>query len=308
MNERELESIRQYREKFPDNRNDIEGVKHQVRFVQVRMLRIIDEVLKKNGIEYFLFDGTLLGARRHGGFIPWDDDIDIAIMRKDVKRAVEVLKRDLPFDMLVQYWEEKGSQLNLPFIKINDKFSSFIEKPFDLRYHQGIFIDIFPIDKVYKDKRLRDIQQKACRYLFYMYFDRPRHAISRKKLKYIIFKLFHRVENITRRVKFIIDEVDSNHSEYVYAHTLGWDLDFTRFEYTDEMLFPLTTIHFEGYEFPAPHDIDEVLKRTYGEWKVLPQIKYDDATFFHARGNVSALEKFPHKDSLEWGAVELLLK
>ena len=78
-----------------------------LRKAQLRMLSIlieVDKICRKHKIDYFVDSGTLLGAVRHGGFIPWDDDLDIAIRREDLPRLRKALQEELPSDMCYQDW------------------------------------------------------------------------------------------------------------------------------------------------------------------------------------------------------------
>ena len=120
-------------------------MKKHLRAVQLKELEImkaIHQVCEKNNIDYWLDGGTILGAVRHGGFIPWDDDIDIAMCKEDIPHFVEVAKRDLPEWLYVQTPEEDPTRL--PMIKIRDKNSFLVEASDDFSqpYPKGLFVDI----------------------------------------------------------------------------------------------------------------------------------------------------------------------
>jgi phosphorylcholine metabolism protein LicD len=120
----------------------------------LEMLVAIDGVCKKNNIQYWLDGGTLLGAYRHGGFIPWDDDIDIGVMRADYPKLKKALTLGLPSQFFLQ---TDDSELNYKhaFIKVRDTQTTSTAK-LDSTYDQrGLFIDIFPFDFVPKSHALR---------------------------------------------------------------------------------------------------------------------------------------------------------
>jgi phosphorylcholine metabolism protein LicD len=120
----------------------------------LEMLVAIDGVCKKNNIQYWLDGGTLLGAYRHGGFIPWDDDVDIGVMRADFPRIKKALTLELPNQFFLQ---TDDSELNYKhaFIKVRDTQTTSTAK-LDSTYDQrGLFIDIFPFDFVPKSHVLR---------------------------------------------------------------------------------------------------------------------------------------------------------
>ena len=114
------------------------------------MLEILQEVHKicvANDITYWIEAGTLLGAKRHKGFIPWDDDIDIAMPRKDYNKFLKIAQEKLPQDMFLQN-KETEPDYYLPFSKIRKNNTLLIEtgETGEENYHHGIFIDIFPFD------------------------------------------------------------------------------------------------------------------------------------------------------------------
>lgn len=127
-----------------------ENIRQNLRACQLRQLEIlkeIDRICQKHHIEYWLDGGSLLGAVRHQGFIPWDDDIDIAMSVEDERRFEEVAPKELPPHLFLQSpMTDPGS--NEPIVKIRDLNSLYIEPgdSFALPYAKGIFVDIFPME------------------------------------------------------------------------------------------------------------------------------------------------------------------
>ena len=118
---------------------------------QMRMLEIlveIDKICKKHDIRYWLSSGTLIGAMRHNGFIPWDDDLDIEMMRPDYLRLMEVLPSELP-DWLALQNDETDPNYFFYYAKVRDRRSKMLEQNnYDrLWQEQGIYIDIFPLEQ-----------------------------------------------------------------------------------------------------------------------------------------------------------------
>ena len=119
---------------------------------QMRMLDIlleVDRICREHGIRYWLSSGTLIGAVRHGGFIPWDDDLDIEMMRADYLRLMQVLPRELP-DWLALQHADTDEYYFYFYAKVRDRRSRMLET---LDYgrqlkEQGIFIDIFPLSAI----------------------------------------------------------------------------------------------------------------------------------------------------------------
>ena len=125
--------------------------------LQKRILDIFREVrdiLDRNGITYFAIGGTCIGAVRHGGFIPWDDDLDIAVPIEQFGRMLDLLKAELP-PHLELYTGAERKHYRYIFVKVTDNRTTFIEKT-EIGYpdaYKGVFIDIMPISGVLPDKR-----------------------------------------------------------------------------------------------------------------------------------------------------------
>ena len=120
--------------------------KAQMRMLEI--LKIVDSIFSKHHIDYYLDGGTLLGAVRHGGFIPWDDDIDISVRREDFSRIKRVLQKELPDNLVFQ---DRFTDWNLPVLiaKVRDKNSYYYEEECTNRLKEkGLFIDIIPMEKI----------------------------------------------------------------------------------------------------------------------------------------------------------------
>jgi len=118
----------------------------------LRMLKIIDYLCRKHNLHYWLCFGTLLGAIRHKGFIPWDDDLDICMMREDYEKFIKIAQKEFPDDLFIQTRETDPLYDYLPLpCKVRDKKSLIIaEGMTDKKYHQGLFVDIFPVVRFHK--------------------------------------------------------------------------------------------------------------------------------------------------------------
>ena len=113
--------------------------------IELNILEEIDRICRKHGIRYYAAFGTLLGVVRHQGFIPWDDDLDIVMMRPDYERFRRVAKNELCEKYELQ--EELSPYLNRSFYKVRDGRTAAVEfSEFPEEYNQGIFVDVFPLD------------------------------------------------------------------------------------------------------------------------------------------------------------------
>lgn len=138
---------------FPDERERGENPLKQCQLVMLRMLKIFNYLCIKHDIQYFLVGGSLLGAIRHQGFIPWDDDLDVGMTRKNYKKFVQLAVPELPNDVFFQTPETDiyFSSCGRVEAKLKDKFSSYInsEEKKNQKHHLGLQLDLFVYDKAY---------------------------------------------------------------------------------------------------------------------------------------------------------------
>lgn len=119
----------------------------QCQLVMTRMLHIFDEIMRKFNVSYCIMYGTLLGAVRHAGFIPWDCDVDVAVRQEDLKRIKDILISNMPDDMFYQDKETDPFFDSDQVVKLRDRYSSYYEwvaKRPHKKYHNGLQLDIFP--------------------------------------------------------------------------------------------------------------------------------------------------------------------
>ena len=231
----------------------------ELRRAQLKMLEILealDKICRKHNIQYWLACGTLLGARRHGGFIPWDDDLDVIVLQTEYQKLISALKEELPKHLILQTREtDKNYWYYYP--KIRDRDSRYIDKNTDadnLQY-QGIFIDIFPIEPVPSMTFKRIIDK------FILSDNRLNKAESLyEKVKYTIMTSFlpvaHLLINLSRSYYKYLG------SKKVYAYAFGV---FFYTKYTVKYLLPAGEIMFEGKSFKAPGNVDKYLVENFNE-------------------------------------------
>lgn len=230
-----------------------------LRKAQLRMLDIlkeVDQICRKHNIPYFLESGTLLGAVRHGGFIPWDDDVDITIMRKDYPRLRQYLKEELPDTFVLQ---DTKSDPNYPMLlaKVRDTKSYFEEEYTDNLKYKGIYIDIFTLEKVpcWKWKQFLDYVYGHCVRSMHHYYSKKDKIFSS-----IFFPFVWVMVAITRAINYIIP---STKYSYEYGRKT-----YVRYDIRD--IFPLREIQFESGTFFVPKNYDALLKVCYGDYMQIP--------------------------------------
>ena len=234
--------------------------KAQLRMVE--MLAFLDKICKENNIVYFLAFGTLLGAVRHGGFIPWDDDLDVYINDKDLKRLRKIINTGgYPF-VVQDYSIDKG------FVRyynvLRDLESEYIKDEYqhNQRKYRGIQIDLFPYEYGAFEFG-KTIVGKS--YGFNEKFLLGKHA-------YMSGLVFHLTrEGIIPALK-ILSKLKGK--KYV-SH--GYEAAEHGYRYLSTDVFPLKTIEFEGMMVPCPNHPEVVLSTDYGEkYMELPPIQNRD--------------------------------
>lgn len=224
--------------------------------VMLRMVKELDRICKKHDIPYFLYGGTLLGAFRHNGFIPWDDDLDVAMFRKDYMRLAKVLPDELPDDIAFQ---NNDTDKNYFFFvaKLRDKRSFLDENSFDKVFKErGIFIDIFPLDRLLPwTQRLR-LQSVA----YNLFRKGNGNESAMKKIKVLTW--------FNRHVSFPLLRGLSRLSG-TKALMCDYGIPFHNI-YDPQDVFPLTTHDFEGVQLPVPDNSHHMLQTMYGDYMQFP--------------------------------------
>lgn len=233
---------------------------------QLRMLDLLNEVdriCKKYNIRYWLSSGTLLGAVRHKGFIPWDDDLDVEMFEEDYDKLMKVLPDELPENLALQCHETDPNYF-FPYAKLRDRNSYLEEFCIYDRYfkEQGIFIDIFPLVKI---PRWVGWISGHMHGQIYNQFNNPKLSDETR---------LHRASwifNFNRKFGFPVLRFFSKFRRTTseWRITLGTSYLRPRLE---EDILPLTEMEFEGRKYPVPHDADAMLRKLYGDYMKLPDL------------------------------------
>lgn len=246
----------------------------ELRKLQLKMLDIlvaVTDIADKHNIPYWLSGGTLLGAVRHGGFIPWDDDIDIELLLPDYKKLLKVLRKELPSDLYLQTPEDRGYRLL--FSKVRDRNSIVCEEDDELDHfdEKGIYIDIFPEERSYKwMKTIVDFfYGRAYRRLKRGHPFKSVQFFYEFSLSLIMYPIGSILKWIARGVCAITRPNNILHS-YGIGNTTNHNASY---------MFPLGQITFEEKIFSAPGDTNTYLTKQYGNYMSIPP-KEKRATHF----------------------------
>lgn len=254
-----------------------------IRDAQLEMLELLKEVARicnKHNIEYWLESGTLLGAYRHGGFIPWDDDIDIAMEREEYDKFLKVVEDELEDSMFL----EKPYENRVPFAKIRKRNTLLLEH-YDATYHQGIGLDIFPMDKCNTNNIKYNLIDKKYYWLDRIGFIRAieikKPYFSMKNIAKLGVKIITLpvwfithdfvMKRVRKNVHKLIERCKTNPKEML---AMGVDVFYFNSKHKYENIFPLTEIEFEGEKFSAPKNIPAYLTNLYGNtYMELPPVE-----------------------------------
>ncbi len=230
--------------------------KHQL--VMLEMLIFFDDICKKHNIKYWLSSGTCLGAVRHGGFIPWDDDLDVEMLREDYLKLEKVFKET---DLYVLQTYKNDPYYVVPFAKLRNKKTRIVEHGQDSRYkYRGIYIDVFVLEK--SPQKIVEFYNKVAWKLL-MFGAKPTLGRFGKFIFFVGKSLFYNSISITR---FLLRGMKNNQLHHTYGSGFSWN------HRKIEWIFPLSKASFEGYEFPVPYDCDSYLKTMYKKYKELPNL------------------------------------
>ena len=248
---------------------------------QERMLDIlieVDRVCSKHNINYFLTDGTLLGAVRHKGFIPWDDDVDIGMLREDYNKFIEIATSELGEDYFLKSIETDPNynRFHIP-LKVRDNRSKLVEvdENENEKFNQGIYIDIFAFDTLPKNKVIRKLQKLISRFIVLCDVRTRRKEENlnlQNKIAFLVYSIFKKLPYKKRNkvLRYIMKWNDKNGEEVTYGVDLPCDGSWGKILNKSD-IFPLTKIEFCKYMFNAPKNYDKVLKTIYGDYLTLPK-------------------------------------
>lgn len=242
-------------------------MKENLRACQLKQTAIlveIDRVCRKHNIPYWLDGGSLLGAVRHGGFIPWDDDIDIAMRLEDLERFKQIAPQELKCGLFLQT-QESDPSCPIPGAKVRDLNSLCIElrEEMDADYQKGLFVDIFPfID--YPDMSARTVKRVAkgiCK--SYAILHAPHRYSLRAVAEFVKFGLKYWIHQAEWAFLCATRKKDTYISNVLINNGYG-------IMHRQDSIFPLGEIQFEGITFQAPNNPDAYLKDLYKNYMQLP--------------------------------------
>lgn len=243
--------------------------KEMLRKLQLAKLDSIHEVeriCKKHSLRFFIDYGTLIGAVRHRGYIPWDDDIDLCMPVSDYNKFLEIAKEELSSKFFMQT-AETDPPYSLPFIKIRTNGTTDLYIPWkNKKIHQGLSLDIFVIFPLANNKILRAIQYKAAMLYKLTYTGR---IFTYNKAIYYLQKFLCLAPKFWRKVTYPLFAKYSEEKATHFSHLI----EEPRGLIEKEGLFPFVPLTFEDKEYPSPNNFDKYLRSLYGDYMTPPPEK-----------------------------------
>ena len=259
-----------------------EGIRYQevtdireIQQMELGIMEYIHEICQKIGVKYFLAYGSLIGAVRHKGFIPWDDDMDICMLREDYEKLQDYLISNPDERYEVMSYKNNLNYV-YPFMKVQDNQTYLLEEDVRIDSNMGIYVDIFPVDgyeddSAFKDKMTRLIKKRQLSCYTFKGITNTKSLLN-SLIRYISVIVFY----FTNTNKYIrgIDELAKSRkvSDYEEVDYLIYK-DMNKLVWRREWLEQVTTGTFEGKEFMIPKNYHEILTSDYGDYMQLPPVE-----------------------------------
>ncbi len=231
-------------------------IMQKLRSTEIEILDFVVDICNKYKLRYYLLYGTLLGAVRHNGFIPWDDDIDIGLPRKDYEKLCVILNRECEISGSKYYFQNPclDPTARRLYSKVRKRGTVFLEEDeIDASREQGIFVDIFPLDKA---KHKRGIQ---------------------KVFKYLIYRILEKInENNKNRYFKIINWMSCFHekSDQGYYINYGSPYPIEKDIHRLEWFAGGKNVYFENKTYRGPVNAEAFLEQLYGmDYMQLPPLE-----------------------------------
>ena len=259
-----------------------EGIRYQevtdireIQQMELGIMEYIHEVCQKIGVKYFLAYGSLIGAVRHKGFIPWDDDMDICMLREDYEKLQDYLIANPDERYEVMSYKNNLNYV-YPFMKVQDNHTYLLEEDVRIDSNMGIYVDIFPVDGYeddveFKNKMTKLIKKRQLSCYTFKGITNTKSVLN-SLLRYVSVIIFY----FTNTNKYVaqIEELAKSRkvSDYEQVDYLIYK-DMNKPVWRREWLEQVTTGTFEGKEFTIPKNYHEILTSDYGDYMQLPPVE-----------------------------------
>lgn len=246
---------------------------HDVWAAEIDILDAVDAICRKHELRYSIAYGTMLGAVRHRGFIPWDDDVDIIMPREDYEQLIKLWDIEKPIGFILQN-KFTNWDFTQNFTKIRKDHTTFIHNEWEkhVSYHTGIFIDIFPGDRVAPGKVSRKLQLFASAInLLYSRGYTSKSSGIRDVVERLFLCLPDRIKkSLYKTTNTYIQKYNGlERQPFFFPNTMEWAYR----QYPEDMFDGLKDVDFAGHQYMCVSDTDKILTLDYGDYMTLPPIE-----------------------------------
>ena len=243
----------------------------QLQMVELELLIEVDRICRKCGIHYTIIAGTLLGAQRHKGFIPWDDDADVAMLRSDYEKFREACKSELDDSRFYFQDHTLTPGYRWGYGKLRRKDTLFLrEHQEHMPYEQGVFIDVFPMDAVPQSQIGRSVMNFRCFCIRKLLWSKVGKVADRSAFKRKVFALMSCVPEkaVLARLDSLIRKAGKKETDWV--RILTFPTPNNKWGYLRRWYAGSEDAEFEGFTFPGVEDPDGYLTFKFGDYMQLP--------------------------------------
>lgn len=254
------------------------NVLRKVQLVQLEILIEFDRICKTNNLPYQLFSGSLLGAVRHKGFIPWDDDVDVCMLRKDYNSLLKICKKELDESYFLQTHETDKEYIH-SFARIR-KNNTFVLQHYysNVDMHHGIFIDVFPLDKVLPNTILGKLQYYSIYILRGLKYLKIKALHSNNIYKryiqgilYYLLKPF-KMNTLNKLETKIASMFENKETKLSSCLSEGEKDVYYSYMIENDEFYDIVQMEFEGHLFSGPSNYHKILTRNFKDYMSLPPI------------------------------------
>lgn len=235
----------------------------------LEMMKSFHQACVEHNLHYYMLGGTCLGAIRHSGFIPWDDDMDVGMPRKDYDLFCKMASSILPQNLVLRYYQNtKESPFH--FVKLVNARTTLIEKNYQ-NYIEGIYIDVFPLDEIERFGFFAKMRAKRIRFNHALIMNHYYTGPAKKGLKnvFLHFSKLVSMKRVHKSLERLMTKEKGKETVYLCNYLGAWK---DREIIPKEVFGTPTLYDFEDAQFFGPEDIDKYLTSLYSDYMTPPPV------------------------------------
>lgn len=242
---------------------------------EIEILKEIDRICKKYNIKYFMAGGTLIGAVRHQGFIPWDDDLDVYMYRSEYERFCSACEKELDTARFFWQTQETDSNYRWTYGKMRRKGTLYIRDGQEhMKFFQGIFVDVLPFDKRAENLKHWSMQERLCIICRRVLWSPVGARTAEKKILRFWYKILSFIPRdwVYCAYKKAAVYYNKSDSTKYYSFNVTWNYPYND-GIDEEWIKDTVELPFEDNAYPAPQNYDAFLRFYYDDYMKLPPVE-----------------------------------